>query len=86
MAAFVKQIMFEAGMEVLSDLSTEASVCGVGTLRTGSANAKGEKISVGILARVEINAGAQAYRLTVRTAHAAVSEFVHVGMSKRLVG
>jgi len=84
--SFVSQLFNDSKMFVLPDLSNDSSVCAVGTLRTGSVSAKGDKICVGILARVEINNGAQAYRLTVRTAHAQVSKYVHDQFARRLVG
>ena len=45
-----------------------------GALRTGTANAGGDKISVGCLVRLEMNQTAGAYRLTVRTAVPQVSQ------------
>ncbi|KAJ8608082.1 hypothetical protein CTAYLR_009630 [Chrysophaeum taylorii] len=47
---------------------------GAAALRTGTANAGGDKISVGCLVRLEMNDVAKAYRLTVRTAVPRVSE------------
>jgi hypothetical protein len=85
--AFVEQVMGQMKMAVISSLSEKSGgICAVGTLRTGMINASGGKISVGVLCRVEINAAAQAYRITVRTAHAGVSKIVKDSLKERLLG
>jgi hypothetical protein len=85
--AFVEQIVAQMRMSVIQGLSEKSGgICCVGTLRTGTPNASGGKISVGVLCRIEINAAAQAYRVTVRTAHAGVSSIIKDGLRARLLG
>jgi hypothetical protein len=69
---------------MLSLAEKSGGICAVGTLRTGSASANGGKISVGILTRIEINAAAQAYRVTIRTAHGGVSKILGEEIKRRL--
>ncbi|KAJ1455907.1 hypothetical protein M885DRAFT_518780 [Pelagophyceae sp. CCMP2097] len=57
---------------------------GATALRTSTVNAGGEKISVGCLVRLEMNAGAKAYRLTVRTAVPHVSTALAAAITKLL--
>jgi hypothetical protein len=83
--ALVDQILTGCGLKTIPTLSEKSGgVCGVGTLKTGSSNASGGKISVGILCRVEINQAAQAYRVTVRTAHGGVSKILVDELKERL--
>ena len=57
---------------------------GATALRTGTANAGGEKISVGCLIRLEMNEAANAFRLTVRTAVPHVSTALSEAIQKLL--
>lgn len=57
---------------------------GATALRTGTVNAGGEKISVGCLIRLEMNEGANAFRLTVRTAVPHVSTALSEAIQKLL--
>lgn len=56
--------------------TAEAATCGAAILRTGTAGAGGQKISVGCLVRVEVNPQAGAFRCTVRTATAPMSSLL----------
>jgi AP-2 complex subunit alpha len=49
------------------------SVTVAGTFRTGTPAPTGDKVSVGILARVEANAATNSFRVTVRAVHKDVS-------------
>jgi len=87
LTAFVEQVLQQSGLQTIPSLAAKSGgICGVGTLRTGTVNASGGKISVGVLCRVEINAGAQAYRVTVRTAHGGVSQILGDHLKARLIG
>ena len=52
---------------------SEYVLYGAASLRTGALTASGEKISVGCLAKVEMNVEAQAIRVTFRTLHPSAS-------------
>eukprot|EP01038_Epipyxis_sp_PR26KG_P004272 gene4272-6051_t len=56
--------------------SSELVLYGAASLRTGAMTAAGEKISVGCLAKVEINVAANAIRVTLRTLHPAATTAV----------
>ncbi|GMI15081.1 hypothetical protein TrLO_g4140 [Triparma laevis f. longispina] len=85
--AIVEQVMEQSGLKTIPRLAEKSGgICGVGTLRTGTVNASGGKISVGVLCRVEINVGAQAYRVTIRTAHGGVSQILGDHLKLRLGG
>ena len=87
MPAFVELAVTGMKMGVVTSLGEKSGgICCVGTLRTGTPNSSGGKISVGVLCRVEINSAAQAYRVTVRTAHAGVSGIVKNALRQRLLG
>ncbi len=53
--------------------STEYVIYGASSLRTGAKNAAGENISVGCMAKIEMNVQANALRVTLRTVHPAAS-------------
>ncbi len=49
--------------------SSEFVMYGAASLRTGTVNPSGEKITIGCLAKIEINMQANALRVTIRTVH-----------------
>jgi AP-2 complex subunit alpha len=53
---------------------TETTISAAGTFRTGTAGPDGNKLSVGLLLRLELNVAANAYRLTVRAVHGDVAK------------
>jgi hypothetical protein len=52
---------------------SEFVIHGVASLRTGTLAPSGEKISIGCLAKVEMNVQTNAMRVTVRTLHPAAT-------------
>lgn len=48
---------------------TEFIVYGAASLRTGATAPNGDKISIGCLAKIEMNVQANALRVTIRTLH-----------------
>ena len=82
----VESVFSNCGMHVIKELSDKSGgLCAAGTIRTGTNNASsGGKVAVGVLCRVEINNVAQAYRVTVRTAHTGVSDIVMRDIKCRL--
>ena len=75
-------------MAIAQDLlqSSPNIIMAAGTLKTGTPvqNNPGSKITVGCLIKLEMNANAQAYRLTVRTAIPTVSQHVFTTIKKLL--
>lgn len=53
--------------------TSDATISVAGTYRTGAQSPSGDKVSVGLLTRLEINAAAKAFRLTVRAVHPQVA-------------
>jgi hypothetical protein len=52
---------------------SEFVLYGAASLRTGAVKPSGEKVTVGCLAKIEMNVQANAMRVTVRTTHPAAS-------------
>ena len=75
-------------MAIAQDLLQKSPnvIMAAGTLKTGTPvqNNPGSKITVGCLIKLEMNANAQAYRLTVRTAIPTVSQHVFTTIKKLL--
>jgi len=53
--------------------ANDNSFSGAATLRTGATTPNGEKISVGCLAKVELNGPSNSIRITLRTLHPAAT-------------
>jgi hypothetical protein len=55
---------------------SEYIIHGAASLRTGTTTATGEKISIGCLAKVEMNIQTNAIRVTLRTLHPAATSSI----------
>jgi hypothetical protein len=58
---------------VTEGVESEPAVLGAASLRTGSLNSAGEKITVGCLIKIEVNEQSNALRVTVRTVNVAAT-------------
>ena len=56
--------------------ATEFVIYGAASLRTGALSEAGEKISVGCMAKIEMNVQANAMRVTLRSVHPAASQAI----------
>ncbi len=64
---------------------SEFVIHGAASLRTGTLTAAGDKISIGCLAKVEMNVQTNAIRVTVRTLHPAATAAI-MATAKALLG
>jgi hypothetical protein len=70
---FVKVLRF--GLVAMPD-SSEVTLYGASSLKTGSLNASQQKINIGCMAKVELNVQARAVRVTLRTLHPMATEAI----------
>ena len=64
---------------------SEYVIHGAASLRTGTVTPTGDKISIGCLAKVEMNVQTNAIRLTIRTLHPAATVAI-MATAKSLLG
>ena len=64
---------------------SEFVIHGAASLRTGTLTPTGEKISIGCLAKVEMNVQTNALRVTIRTLHPAATHAM-MASAKSLLG
>lgn len=65
--------------------ASEYVIYGAATLRTGAVSASGEKLSVGCMAKIEMNVQANAIRVTLRTVHPAATQAIMQSVKGLLV-
>jgi site-specific DNA-cytosine methylase len=56
--------------------ATEFVIYGAATLKTGALTQTGEKVSVGCMAKIEMNVQENAMRITLRSVHPAASQAI----------